>query len=66
MVIIKLIPWRFMMAQKIQRVDTIPLIIGMLKKMGVEKSLTVFLLSMAIGPDSVRDQSPHFLISLII
>jgi hypothetical protein len=37
MVIIKLIPWRFMMAQKIQRVDTIPHIIAMLKKMGVEK-----------------------------
>jgi transposase len=37
MVIIKLIPWRFMMAQKIQRVDTIPLIIAMLTKMGVEK-----------------------------
>jgi hypothetical protein len=37
MVIIKPITWRFMMATKIERVDTIPLIIGFLEKMGVQK-----------------------------
>jgi hypothetical protein len=28
--------WRFMMTQRIERVDTIPLIYAMLKRMGVE------------------------------
>ena len=37
MVIIKPITWRFMMATKIERVDTIPLIIGFLDKMGVQQ-----------------------------
>jgi len=37
MIIIKLISWRFMMAQKIERVDTIPLIISILMKMGVQQ-----------------------------
>lgn len=37
MVIMKPITWRFMMAQKIERVDTIPLIIAILKKMNVQQ-----------------------------
>ena len=37
MVIIKPITWRFMMTQRIERVDTIPLIIAILNKMGVQK-----------------------------
>ena len=37
MLIIKPMPWRFMMTQRIERVDTIPLINAMLVNMGVEK-----------------------------
>lgn len=37
MVIMKPIAWRCMMAQKIERVDTIPLIIAILKKMKVQQ-----------------------------
>ena len=37
MVIMKPTTWRFMMAQRIERVDTIPLIIAILNKMGVQQ-----------------------------
>ena len=44
MVIIKPIPRRFMMAQKIERVDTIPLIVAILKKMNVQQVIDSSLL----------------------
>jgi hypothetical protein len=37
MVIISPIPWRFMMAQKLERVDTAPLIVAILKKMDIRQ-----------------------------
>ena len=41
------------MTQKIERIDTIPLIIAILTKMRVQQTIDIFLCAMETGPGSV-------------